>query len=66
MSAAVAMEAHLQDEVLTADEAAALLKITKKRLYQLPIPCSRLSAKTRRYLREDVMAFLRKKRLSAA
>ena len=56
----------MNDQVLTADEAAAVLKVTRKRLYQLPIPCSRLSLKTRRYLREDVMNFLKRKRLEAA
>lgn len=53
-------------DVLTADEAAAVLRVTRKRLYQLPIPCSRLSLRTRRYLREDVMNFLKRKRLEAA
>lgn len=58
--------ADLEEEVLTAQEAAAVLKITRKRLYQLPIPCSRLSVKTRRYFRKDLMDYLRKKRLTAA
>lgn len=56
----------LEDEVLTADEAAAFLKVTRKRLYQLPIPCSRLSVKTRRYFRQDLVDFLKRKRLVAA
>lgn len=56
----------LSDEVLTSEEAAALLKVTRKRLYQLPIPCTKLSIRTRRYLRGDVMDFLRKRRLTAA
>ena len=53
------------EDVLTQDEAAAFLKVTKRRLYQLPIPCSRLSRRTRRYFREDLVAYLKRKRLAA-
>lgn len=66
MSGERPVETALGDEVLTASEAAALLKCTRKRLYQLPIPCTKLSIRVRRYLRGDIMHFMHARRLKSA
>lgn len=54
-----------QVEVLTANEAATFLRMTRRQLYRLPIPCSRIGRRTRRYFRDDLVNFLTKKRFSA-
>lgn len=47
-------------EILTADEAAAFLRISKRTLQRLHIPYAKVG-KLRRYLREDVLNYLREK-----
>ena len=46
------------DEVLTRDEVAAWLKVRPRQLGRLGVPALRLGAKTVRYLRSDVLAWL--------
>ena len=47
-------------EVLTTKEAASLLRVSEKTLTRLHIPYAKVG-KLRRYLREDVLAYVREK-----
>lgn len=47
-------------EVLTTDEAASLLRVSKRTLQRLHIPYAKVG-KLRRYLREDILNYLREK-----
>lgn len=59
-----AVEAVLQsqDEVLTRQEVAAWLKVRPRQLDRLGVPCLDLGHKTKRYLKEDVLAWLKEQR----
>jgi excisionase family DNA binding protein len=52
-------------DVLTVDEVARLLKLSPKRVRQLPIPQIRLGPRTIRYAKEDVDRYLERRRLVA-
>jgi excisionase family DNA binding protein len=47
-------------EILTTDEAAQFLRVSKRTLQRLHIPYAKVG-KLRRYLREDVLNYLREK-----
>lgn len=47
-------------EILTAEEAADLLRVSTKTLRRLHIPFARVG-KRRRYMREDVLSYIREK-----
>jgi excisionase family DNA binding protein len=47
-------------EILTVAEAAELLGVSKKTVRRLAIPKARLGRNTIRYLREDVVAYIRR------
>jgi excisionase family DNA binding protein len=47
-------------EVLTGDEVAALLRVSKRTVERLNLPSIKLG-RTRRYLREDILNYLREK-----
>lgn len=51
-------------EVLTAEQVAEILQVSKKRVLELPIPQVRLGRRTIRYLADDVMTYLKKKRFA--
>jgi len=53
---------QVEDELLDAGELAAFLKVRKKRVYELGIPCVRLSAKTIRWARNDVLRWVASRR----
>lgn len=48
------------DDVLTGDEVAKLLRVSKRTVERLNLPSVKLG-RTRRYLREQVLDFLREK-----
>ena len=52
-------------EILTPKDVACMLQVSVKTVHKLPIPQVRLGTRTVRYLREDVLHYLRKARLSA-
>ena len=52
---------HPADDVLTAKEAADLLHVSEKTLRRLPLKKIRIGHRTLRYLREDILAYLRGK-----
>lgn len=47
-------------EVLTADQVAALLQVSRRTVFRLHLPSVKIG-RTRRYLREDVLRYLRDK-----
>ena len=49
---------------LTAKEVAEKLRVSKKRVLDLPIPQVRLGPRTIRYLPEDVAAYMEKRRVA--
>ena len=50
------------DAVLTRDEVAAWLKLRPRQIERLGVPCIDLGRKTKRYLGQDVLAWLEAKR----
>jgi hypothetical protein len=52
--------APLQNDILTVEEVAAMLKTSPKQVRRLPLPVVRLSPRTLRYLREDVLNYCRR------
>jgi hypothetical protein len=52
--------APLPNDVLTVEEVATMLKTSPKQVRRLPIPKARISPRCVRYLREDVIAFVRR------
>lgn len=52
-------------EVLTPEQVADWLQIKKRQLERFKIPCIHLGNKTRRYLRSDVLDWLKKQRKTA-
>lgn len=46
------------DDLLTADQVAALLKIRAKEVYTLPLPAVRLSARRLRWTRSTIEQFI--------
>jgi hypothetical protein len=50
-------------EPLTAAEVAVILRVPKRRVCQLGIPVVQLGPNTLRWMREDVEAFIRKRRI---
>ena len=53
-------------DVMTTEEVAEMLKVSKRRVLDSPIPQVRLGRRTIRYLREDVYNYLKRKRFDAA
>jgi hypothetical protein len=51
-----------RDEVLTLQEVAAWLKVRPRQVLRLGIPCIDLGHKTKRFLAEDVRAWLERRR----
>jgi len=51
------------DAILTRDEVAGWLKLRPRQIERLGIPCIDLGRKTKRYLAEDVTAWLQAKRV---
>jgi hypothetical protein len=49
------------EAVLTIEQVAQWLQVSKRQAERLHIPCFYLGTRTRRYLGETVLAFLRKK-----
>lgn len=54
------------DPLLTATDVAAMLGITRKRAYELPIPYVQISRRSKRWKRSDVEAFIASRRQEAA
>lgn len=52
-------------DVMTVQEVADFLKTTKRRVRELPIPQIRLGARTIRFEREDVLRYIKKRKLAA-
>ena len=52
-------------ELLTAEQVAELLQVSKKRVLDSPIPQVRLGPRTIRYLPDDVAAYMKQKRVAA-
>jgi hypothetical protein len=50
-------------EPLTAAEVAAILRVPERRVRQLAIPVVQLGPNTLKWMREDVEAFIRKRRI---
>ena len=48
----------MTDDVLTAKEVAAILRVSPKTVRRLPLPVVKLGPGTLRYLRSDVFAYL--------
>jgi len=53
------------EPLLTAEQVASILGVRTKRIYELAIPCVRISARAIRYRPSDVAAFIEKRRSSA-
>lgn len=53
------------EPLLTAEQVAGILGVRPKRVYELGIPCVRISARALRYRRSDVAAFIEKRRTVA-
>jgi predicted DNA-binding transcriptional regulator AlpA len=52
-------------ELMTAKEVGALLRIAAKKVYELPLPRVELSQRRVRWLRVDVLAYIRRQRHAA-
>ena len=60
------MELRNANAILTRDEVAAWLKVRPRQVERLGIPCLDLGHKTKRYIAEDVLAWLRARRNGGA
>lgn len=56
---------HTEDRLLTAGEVSRMLRIGVKKVYSLPLPQVRLSARRVRFLSSDVRAFVQRRRVGA-
>lgn len=52
------MSESADDRLLTAEQVAAILGVRPKRVYELPLPQVRVSERTLRWCRSDVMAWI--------
>ena len=66
MSPNLNLHGHAEDEILnkllTAKDVAAILGVSHKRVYELGIPCIRISSRSLRYQQSDVSAWLKRRK----